>query len=1272
MNNSNSQNIIFPFELYVDSADHKKLFIEDVKKILKTDLQLEDSFGCEIINCHTHVGSKKHLNRFIEAELLFHNSYYNKRFAFLTVQTILKNLKSDIESIVIVGYETFCELYICEVMEMLDILKKEGELEDVEHIAYSIYEQEGDEIFIRNLDKCLDRSNRNTLIVYIVPINTTLTTHDKMMEKVEENSIFQDLKNENKVSFINIALITIAPIDSNNDFWSVNENPGKEKFEYELRLLEDKTKQLKYLESHSVYGYVLVENDWYKPQKCKMCFPDIVANRKLIDESPRFRVDKASIVPMLRIGKKAYPEPLDSKKKDQEEQNLKRVINLSDSLFHMHAYRGGNHYQDYFDLEKYFEHNKEDIHVWLQNIGENFRKEKCYNFIIAPRHYSNAGFVRMVNDVLFDGKSRIFYFDVLKEYRSNIAAKYSDFIRALDNIQDANQNYEVNFHYVDDTILSGTNYHRAKSLINTILGKNRDGRIHLFKSVIVLLNRNSNESKKSYISSNDSFFSYVDLHISSMRNHEDACILCRLLADYEKLMDLSATNELRDRCQTTINNHQLKPVFELEEADKEKQLRMLIRHILSIRIANTWWVDNRDNAVNSESVDDIYSVLKQLYLNETLYKTIGLDINDPGAIKDYSTAFIKVISRPFFTDHIRQRQASMKFCLEKLNEVVSKQNNDEMLDTLIKAVSDLGANYLIRRQIIEKIVAKGVSALFYSSVKKVITFSGEDTQSYLLECILVNGKEYPFFPGAEKDSLLRGMKFDQWIILYLENNKVLYDGFEEYSRKEGGIEDIPYYMEYFSYICGLNMFDNFSEQCLGADEKKEVIELCKQYYFIREVIEEGCKSTEKFSFSLLEKRLNQLFQDKTVRFFGCRNERDIQFKYFLLSQLEEVKKDANDIEENFFYEDNLEDLDRILNKEESEWKGNTVYFSKNFCVIRIKPEKNGHISNELFIQIRYKPQKFDKPIFRYSEKEKRYLRLLFFHIKVTLLFRNRLEELANKQNISNLVGIAYQNEIKEALKIVKAHKHGTTEYYENLRWTMQNKGHNGSEIDVRKYLEGADPDRMKQIFDIYMQVQANAYIVDLYRKAVLRETDLINNLFSSMGLLGKFKDSLLPKFGFDEKNLTYNLQVYTSKHHLVNVKMVCEFQDDLQYEMLRFYKYGASPSGYSFILFMILMAMNAAIHGKRERDNSVKVYYLFNKDEIVIENKTEYAQKAHAEVQKKLKTAPWRDTKESITLWTLQKLSQIRNKNDSFTIEVKKGKFCIILKGFTYNFEPEL
>lgn len=1271
MNSSNSENIIFPFELYVDSADHKKLFIEDVEKILKTDLQLEDSFGCEIINCHTHVGSKKHLDRFIEAELLFHNSYYNKRFAFLTVQTILNKMKEETESIIIVGYETFCELYVCEVMEMLEILKKEEKLEDVEHIAYSIYEQDGNDIYIRNLDKCFGKDCGDTLIVYIVPINTTLTTHDKMMEEVAENQAFKEQRTKNSFYSLNIALITIAPVGVDNDFWRVEEIPYKENLEYELRLLEDKTKQLKYLGENPVYGYVLVDNTWYKPQECRRCFPDIDKEGKFVDESPRFRVDKASIVPMLRIGKKAYPEPLDTKRKVREEQNLKKVIRLSDCLFHLHAQRGGNHYQYYFDLEKYFKNNKEDICTWLRSISGEFKKEKCYNFIIAPRHYSNAGFVRMINDVLFDGKSRIFYFDVLKEYRSNIAAKYSDFIRALDNIQDANQKYEVNIHYVDDTILSGANYYRAKSLIRTILGKRKDKRVHLFKSVIVLLNRNSNESKKSYIENIDHFFSYVNLHISSMRNHEDACILCRLLSDYQKLGELSASNEIRNRCRKTINNHQIRPVIGLKGAGREEKLRMLIRHILNIRIANSWWAENKDTAVNSESADDIYVVLKQLYRNESLFRTLRLDVNDKGAVKDYSTAFIKVITRPFFTDHIRQRQASMKFCLEKLHDILFKRRDDDIEDTLIKGVSDLGANYLIRKPVIEKIMGKGADPSFYtlvySSVKKLITLSGEDTQSYLLECILINGKEYPFFPQRENDVLLKGMKFEQWMMLYLENNKVLYDGFEEYSNKKGEIRDIPYYMEYFSYICSLNMFDFFSGVTDSA-KRKQIIQVCEKYCLIREKIADGCEGTDKFSFAQLEKEFNQLFEENEVRFFGCRNEKDIQFKYFLLGQLEEEKNNS-DTEENFFYEDNLKEIDRVLTVEDCEWIGGIICFAEKFCIIRIKPEKNGDISNDLYIQIRYKHKKIDKLIFEYAEGERRNLRLLVFYIKVTLLFRQRLEKLANKQNISNLVGIAYQNEIKEALKIVKAHKHGTTEYYENLSWTEPDGASCGTQINIRRYLdEGDNKEKLKKIFDIYMQVQANAYIVDLYRKAVLREADLIENLTSAMGHLETFKEVYLPGFGFDKNSLTYNIQVFTSKHQLVDVKMICCFQEDLKDQMLVFYKYGASPSGYPFILFMILMAMNAAIHGKREPDNSVKVYYLFDKDKIVIENRTEHTQNIQRDIQRKLKTAPWRDEKESITLWTLQKLSQIRNKNGSFKIEVECGKFRIILTDFIYYF----
>lgn len=60
----------------------------------------------------------------------------------------------------------------------------------------------------------------------------------------------------------------------------------------------------------------------------------------------------------------------------------------------------------------------------------------------------------------------------------------------------------------------------------------------------------------------------------------------------------------------------------------------------------------------------------------------------------------------------------------------------------------------------------------------------------------------------------------------------------------------------------------------------------------------------------------------------------------------------------------------------------------------------------------------------------------------------------------------------------------------------------GTEIDIRSYIgETGNKENLKQLFDIYLQVQANSYIVDLYRKAVLREAELIDNLTIAMGYL---------------------------------------------------------------------------------------------------------------------------------------------------------------------------
>ena len=179
----------------------------------------------------------------------------------------------------------------------------------------------------------------------------------------------------------------------------------------------------------------------------------------------------------------------------------------------------------------------------------------------------------------------------------------------------------------------------------------------------------------------------------------------------------------------------------------------------------------------------------------------------------------------------------------------------------------------------------------------------------------------------------------------------------------------------------------------------------------------------------------------------------MQFKYFLL----ENEANSNNQYEDFYDESNLLEIKKALENQGNEWIGKTIYFTDKFCVIRIKPEKSGNISNDLFIQISYN-KKIEYPIYEYAkEEDRKYFRGMMFGIKLILLFRNELENLAGRQNISNLVNSAYQKEIKEALKIEKAHKHGTTEYYENFKW--------GTRFDEKKrtfnFEEFADPECSK-------------------------------------------------------------------------------------------------------------------------------------------------------------------------------------------------------------------
>lgn len=117
---------LFPFELCLpaelENREKQKLdwqhnwFFQRMKYILNTSIQ-DTNYGCLIDDIHIRLGSKLHLNRFYEAELLFHNMGNVARFAYIIAQELLygnQKLSAD-QRVLLLGYEKYSSLLLRQV-----------------------------------------------------------------------------------------------------------------------------------------------------------------------------------------------------------------------------------------------------------------------------------------------------------------------------------------------------------------------------------------------------------------------------------------------------------------------------------------------------------------------------------------------------------------------------------------------------------------------------------------------------------------------------------------------------------------------------------------------------------------------------------------------------------------------------------------------------------------------------------------------------------------------------------------------------------------------------------------------------------------------------------------------------------------------------------------------------------------------------------------------------------------------------------------------------
>lgn len=1062
-----SELAIFPFDLIkfptekFDNAGtvEKEPFIEKVEKVLGNNVQDPTNFGCKINNCHTHAGSKIHFESFIEAELLFHNSYYNERFASLAKNFVSNELKiENIKNILLIGYENYSELFLVTLKNKIIELGKQCD--------YCVYMTEScinngnryDRQVINRLGKCNSKiiidggsdggniefnKDETTLCLFIVPINTTLSTMDKMVAKFRKVVFDNAVQRQGDRGLIQEAYLCLITLYDKNEFFDLSKDKlvlnAKDKFET--------------ISNKPVRNFVLFEHKHSPATKCVCCFPN---NNQYIKETPMFGVNRGSVVPMLKFGKEKYLVPIDtndtmggdaSKKIKEKEydaiKNLSRVWKLSEYMQYSHIFRGGNHFQFYFHTAKYLgdiayeiedEKKRNELRDWLDSLKGKYDYKKnddssntskdiqIFDYLIAPRHPTNAQFVYLVNKYVFCGSARIIFFEADKEYRSNLLAKYSDFIAAISNIRNSGIKYEVRFHYIDDVINSGATFLNAKNLISSLIKEAdmTDEGVKLFYSAILLINRISVDRRNFYIPNNIGdvnsaygFHYFINVKISPMRSHEDACTLCKLCMDYEKIRQTCATNFLAHICSDMIDRHKLNYYSEKKGSgysSREKRFLFLITHLLNERLANILALKNETSVDTEMDEKGIRSVLANYYEFSKIKKLSSEDFFGENSDKCdrivadddfiWKIAFIKAISRPFFTYHIRWCQASFAFCLKKLNDIIDTQRkkakkkltNKEirtsvLVQTLVKGLSDMNANYIIRqinlstlieiadwyyalkdkvakwlsngeeRQYLEKRLFNQNSLLHY--IKKDLVLSRDTTKSLLLEYILLTGKEDVFF-GTENQSLNTEAEDDthesygveNFIseengkyslsftgVLYLENNLILRKALKDDIDK---LDKNPekslkfYFFENFENVLRLNLDKNFNG-VLNTDFFEAYKAVTTSL-----LVFENAKSSEREDFSA---KLNNLLEKlgasemKTLAFLHDTNEENKLFQFFTVAG----KPSESGTEfgcafdgtlktsQAFFHDDNLENIRKAIGgeaviKKKKEDVNNDIFF----------------------------------------------------------------------------------------------------------------------------------------------------------------------------------------------------------------------------------------------------------------------------------------------------------------------------------------------------------
>ena len=813
-----------PFDLLIQSDDGKTIFEQNVLKVLGQNIQTMES-GCKINPTHMRLGSKIHIHSFYEAELLFYNNYYINRFAYLMADRLVK-LGLDFQKPVwFIGYETYSEMLICCLIRYLQVTYHYN-------VHYSIYETARGSVSnreenLRYFEEAFisDMIRQEAQILLVVPINSTLTTFSKL-EAVVNANIKKILKRKENISVC--GYFGIIQVRDQLEY------DGEIMTKMEKRYWSDINTEEKWIKSEKLFGnknakaYYIISaaTKWEDPLICSKCYPE-----DCIFEVPLIETDRTSVVPTQLIGLKEVGRG-ENDWFNKSFCSAATVDSLKGYFYYDHVKRGSNHFHIYVRTANYFRDHENSIRDWLKTEvarkikGQKKESRLSFDILVNPLHFSNAAFVEAVNQEVFNGASYTLRIEVEKEFRDNVETKFSDLKVLYRKLVSMGITAEMNVYYVDDSINLGANINRMRQLVSSLFPYEAYQpaarvQVHLFRDVIVLLNRLSYSSICNYVENADSYFYYLDLRISSMRTHEDACYLCKEEKNAEKLEVFSATNMLADFWHEKISDFHVKSLQEAKANKKrkgERHYERYYRRICCTHILNTR-MSELGAAVNEPIVllKLVIELIQEKMRNEDYY--------------EYMMAYLYVYAHPFISYRKSCRESAFTLiillleCLlegaseeelerrvmaydadkdlkeyslraikisEPLFRKLEKDRDDrkreyyELFKLLLQLSAELKGNYITRADKIVSILKfnkeyaenkkkeKGFFEYYLALIKRILSLSLDESKSTRFEKVLVE-QEHFMLEKAEESGLNRRKVEDFLKMMYVENTTGIYN-----------------------------------------------------------------------------------------------------------------------------------------------------------------------------------------------------------------------------------------------------------------------------------------------------------------------------------------------------------------------------------------------------------------------------------------------------------------------------------------------------------------